>query len=164
MKDAKSDYWRKITIFKTLAVSKVVYLVLLTVIPNYKLLKVQIHFIWNKTPEEIKHKTLILDHKQGGLKCADGTPKIISPQCLWLKWLFDNSFHEWKVIPLFYIKKTFGNNFKVHTNLYCILKIKFYYQNFIKNSLQLDDLLSTPPELSLVFWAIFYGAINISKF
>ena len=110
----------KITIFKTLTLSKVVYLTLLAVVPNHiidELIKVQTNFIQKNTLAKIKHKILILDHKQGGLKCADVTFKITSLQCSWLKQLLDDTFHEWKVIPLFYIKKAFGNNFKFYSNL-----------------------------------------------
>ena len=61
----------KITIFKTLALSKVVCLVLLTVIPNHiidELIKVQTNLIWKNIVAKIKHKTLILNHEQSGLK------------------------------------------------------------------------------------------------
>ena len=107
-------------IFKTLAISNVVYLALLRVAPNHiinELIKIQINLIWKNTPGKIKRKTLKTDHKQGGLKCAHVTFEIISLQCSWLKWIFDDSFQGWKVMPLFYIKKAFGNNFKFHSNL-----------------------------------------------
>ena len=61
----------KITILKTLALSKDVCLALLTVVRSHikdELIEIQTNFIWKNTPAEIKHKTLILDHKQGGLK------------------------------------------------------------------------------------------------
>ena len=96
----------KMTIFKTLALSKVLYLSFLTVVPNYiidELIKIQTNFTWKNTPAKIKHKTLIIDHKQGSAKCADVTFKTISLQCLGLKQLFDDPLQEWKVIPLFYI-------------------------------------------------------------
>ena len=79
----------KITIFKRLARAKVVYLALLTVVPNRiidELIKIQ-------TNSKIKHKTLLLDHKQ-----VDVTFNITSLQCSWLKRIFDDSFLEWKVI------------------------------------------------------------------
>ena len=88
---------RKTAIFKTLALLKVAYLALLTVIPNHiidELIKVQSKFTWKSTPAKIKHKTLIRDHKQGGLKCTDVTLKTISLQCLGLNQLFDDSFHD----------------------------------------------------------------------
>ena len=96
------------------------YLALLTAAPNHiidELIKIETSFIWKSTPAKIKHKTLILDHKQDGLKCADVNFTMINLQCLWLKRHFEDSFHEWKVIQHFYIKKKFGNNFKFHYNL-----------------------------------------------
>ena len=59
----------------------------------------------------------MLDHTEGSSKCADVTFKIISLQCSSLKWLFGDSSHERKVILPFYIKKAFGGNFKLHSNL-----------------------------------------------
>ena len=58
-----------------------------------------------------------MDYQNGGLKNVDVFFKIISLQCSWLRRLFDNSFHQWKVIPLFFINKTFGEHFKFHSNL-----------------------------------------------
>ena len=58
-----------------------------------------------------------MDYQNGGLRNLDVFFKIISLQCSWFKRLFDNSFHQWKVIPLFFINKTFGNHFKFHSNL-----------------------------------------------
>ena len=48
-----------------------------------------------------KHKTLILEYTHRGLKCADLTFKIISLQNSWVKRLYNESFHEWKMITLF---------------------------------------------------------------
>ena len=58
-----------------------------------------------------------MDYQNGGLKNVDLFFKIISLQCSWFRRLFDNSFHQWKVIPLFFINKTFGEHFKFHSNL-----------------------------------------------
>ena len=58
-----------------------------------------------------------MDYQNGGLKNVDVFFKIISLQCSWFRRLFDNSFHQWKVIPLFFINKTFGEHFKFHSNL-----------------------------------------------
>ena len=38
-------------------------------------------------------------------------------QCSWVRRLHVDSFHEWKVIPLKLIKKSFGSHFKFHSNL-----------------------------------------------
>ena len=48
--------------------------------------------------------------KDGGLKNVDIRRKIISLQCSWIKRLYADSFHEWKIIPLHLISKIFGKN------------------------------------------------------
>ena len=42
--------------------------------------------------------------------------EIISLQCPWVK-LYDESFPEWKIIPLTLIKNTFGECFIFHSHL-----------------------------------------------
>ena len=110
----------KIIVFKSLAISKIVYLSLLTNVPNNiveELKKIQKNFLWNFTAPKIKHSTTRMDYQNGGLKNVDFFFKIISLQCSWFRRLFDNSFHQWKVIPLFFINKTFGEHFKFYSNL-----------------------------------------------
>ena len=58
-----------------------------------------------------------MDYQTSGLKNVDFFFKIISLQCSWFRRLFDNSFCPWKVIPLFFINKAFGEHFKFHSNL-----------------------------------------------
>ena len=43
--------------------------------------------------------------------------KIIALQCYWIRRLYDNSFYEWKWIPLHLIEKSFGTSLKFHSNL-----------------------------------------------
>ena len=112
----------KVIVFKSLAISKIVYLYLslLTNVPNKiveELIKIQKNFLWNFTAPKIKHSTTRMDYQNGGLRNVDVFFKIISLQCSWFRRLFDNSFHQWKVIPLFFINKTFGEHFKFHSNL-----------------------------------------------
>ena len=62
----------KIAVFKTLAISKLVYMALLTVIPNHitdKVAKIQRSFIWHDSPPKTKYETLRMEFKAGGLKC-----------------------------------------------------------------------------------------------
>ena len=92
------------------------------------------------------------------------TFKIINLQCSWLKQLFDDSFHEWKVIPFFYIKKVFGNNFKFHSDLDYkfrnnVLLSKFYEKILSNWIFTLIHLQSSP----LVFWTNFYGTIKMCE-
>ena len=58
-------------IFKTLAIFKLVYLALLTVIPDHitdEVTKIQKSFIWHDSSPKIKHETLRMEFKAGGLK------------------------------------------------------------------------------------------------
>ena len=61
----------KITIFKTLAISKVVHLALVTNVPQIitdQLNKIQKDFIWNRKHPKIRHSTLCNTHENGGFK------------------------------------------------------------------------------------------------
>ena len=94
-------------------------------------------FFRNNSSPKIKHETLCNDYKAGGLKNVDIPSKIIALQCSWIRRLYDNSFHEWKLIPLYLIEKSFGASFKFHSNiLFKSNKIKFFpsfYKQIILN-------------------------------
>ena len=111
----------RILIFKTLAISKIVFLASQTTIPNdmvEKLMKIQEDFVWLGKKTKINYSTLCNSHETGGLKNIDIRAKIISLQCSWVKRLFDDNFHEWKLIPkhlferTFVIEKCFHSHFK----------------------------------------------------
>ena len=122
----------KIVIFKTIALSKIVFQSFITTMPKYvvnKLEKMHKAFLWNNsTPKikhetlcndcnKIKHETLCNDYKAGGLKNVNIPNKIIALQCSWIRRLYDDSFHEWKLIPLYLIEKSFCSSLKFHSNL-----------------------------------------------
>ena len=88
---------RKITIFKTLAISKIMHLPSVTVLRNStitKLNKIHEEFIWNHKKPKIKEKTLINNFDNGGLKDVGIPSKITSLQSSWVKRLFDTNFDE----------------------------------------------------------------------
>ena len=92
----------KITISKTLAISKIVNLSLVSNVPTEiinKLNKIQKEFICNGNNPKIKHSILHNKYENGGLKNVDILYKVISLQCSWIKRLFDNSSHPWKIKP-----------------------------------------------------------------
>ena len=98
----------KITIFKTLAISKVIHLALVTNVPQViidQLNKIQKDFIWNRKYPKIKHSTLCNTHENGGLKSVHIPNKLTSLQCSWIKRLYDTTTHCWKQIPASLIKK-----------------------------------------------------------
>ena len=87
----------KITVFKTLAISKIVHLALVKVIPNsviFELDKIKKHFKWKNSNPKIKQDALCKDYENGGLKSVDITFEIISSHCSWVKRLYDSSTHD----------------------------------------------------------------------
>ena len=110
----------KIVIFKTITISKIVSKSFITTVPKHivnELKKIQKAYFWNNSSPKIKHETLRNDYKAGGLKNVDIPNKIIALQCSRIRRLYDNSFHEWKFIPLYLIEQSFGTSFKFHSNL-----------------------------------------------
>ena len=87
--------------------------------------------------QKIKNETLCSDFKHYGLKNVNIQKKIISLQCSWVRRLHDNSFHEWKVILLKLIKKSFGSHVKFHSNLVfnisCINDFPSFYLDIFCN-------------------------------
>ena len=141
----------KIVIFKTLAISKIVFQSMITPVPRHivnELERIQKAFLWKNSSPKIKHETLCNDYKGGGLKNIDILNKIISLQCSWIRRLYDNSFHEWKLIPLFLIKNSFGSSFKFHSNLFFKRnKIKFFPSFYKEIFLYWKKYLTRKPEI-----------------
>ena len=108
----------KIIVFKALAISKIVYLALVKTISNsiiQELSKIQKEFIWKIRNPKIKHDTLYKYYENGGLKNVDIMYKVVSLQCSWIKRLYDNNSHNWKVIPLHMITQKLGKKFLFHS-------------------------------------------------
>ena len=98
----------KITIFKTLAISKIIHLSLVTNVPTQIINKIQKEFIWNGSNPKIKHSTLCNRYENGGLKNVDILSTVIVLQCSWIKRIYDNSTHPWKIIPSYLIDTYLG--------------------------------------------------------
>ena len=93
--------------------------------------------LFGKAKRQKLNSTLCNGYENGGLKNVDLRNKITSIQCSWVKRLFEDDFHDWKVIPLFLIGKHLGKNFKFHNNIDLskdiLSKFPSFYQNiFIK--------------------------------
>ena len=104
-----------------------------------ELQKIQRNFLWQNSRPKIKHKTFSNSFETGGLKNVDINLKVISLQCSWVKKLFDENFHEWKIIPLHLIRITFGQDFKFHSNLsydtkllFCNYSFPVFYKNIFR--------------------------------
>ena len=128
----------KIIIFKTLTISKIVYLTFLTVIPNSlieELQKIQKTFIWHSSRPKISNKTLCNNFENDGLKHVDISSKIISLQCSWLRKLCDENFHEWKIITFHVINKYLRKSFKFHSCIFFDRKLLIKFSEFYRNIL-----------------------------
>ena len=91
----------KITVFRTLAISKIVHLPSVKIIPNsiiQELNKIEKEFILKTRNPKTKHDNLCKNNENGGLKNVDIIYKVVSLQCSWIKRLYDNNSHNWKVI------------------------------------------------------------------
>ena len=84
----------KITIFKTLAISKIINHSLITNVSMEiikELNRIKKEFLWNGNKPKIKHTIFCNKHEHGGLKDVDILSKIICSQYSWIKRLYDNS-------------------------------------------------------------------------
>ena len=52
------------------------------------------------------------------LKNFDISAKIVSLQCFWIRRLYDNYFHKWKLIKLHLITMSFRSNFRLGSNIF----------------------------------------------
>ena len=104
----------KIVVVKAIAISKIVFQAFIATVPKHivnELKKNTRSFFWNTSSPKTKHETLCNDYKTGGLNNVDIPSKFIALQCSWIRRLYDNSFHEWKLIPLYLIEKSLGTSF-----------------------------------------------------
>ena len=98
-----------------------------------------------------------------GLKNVDIDLKVISLQCSWIKKLYDENFHEWKVIPLHLTRITFGQNFKFHSNLSNDAKLLTNFPVFYKNIFRYwSQHFTVFPEFPSCILSTFYGITKLS--
>ena len=93
----------RISVFKILALSKILYISSMKTVPKFipeKPDKLQKSFVWKTKKPKIKHSTLIRDYSEEGLKEVDIKSKIVALQLTWIRRLHDGNFHPWKLIPL----------------------------------------------------------------
>ena len=84
-------------------------------------------------------------------------------QCSWVKKLFEDNFHDWKVIPLFLVGKHVGENFKFHNNIDAnnnmLLRFPSFHQDvFIK---WINNYPSKPTVPSMILFEVIWFNSNI---
>ena len=142
------DQWRtrdltfygKVLVFKTLALSRIVFSALNTCIPQDiigKINKIMYGFLWNKT-ERIKRCTLISPHISGGLNVTDIESFFDSLQASWINRLFGHNGNcSWKCIPIFYFNSIAPWNVLQFSNFISIKQfpwlknLPLFYQNVL---------------------------------
>ena len=77
--------------------------------------------------------TLCNNFTEGGLKNADIKHKILALRCSWIQRLYNENFHEWKLISPRYTHKAFGKNVKFYSNLHIPSDLIFTFPNFYQN-------------------------------
>ena len=111
----------KIKVFKSLAISKITHLALVKIAPPSiikQLSKTLKNFIWNGLNPKIKNWTINNNnYENGGLKNINIVVKISSLQSSWIKRLFNENFHDWKILPLHIAHKSLGKRLMFHSNL-----------------------------------------------
>ena len=123
----------KIIIFKTLALSKFVFLAQVLAIPSEITTTTgrrQREFLWNSSNVKIKHDPICNDFQNGGLKNVDISSKSSSWQCSWVKKLYDRNSHDCKLIPMDFINNAFGKNFIFHSNLSFKTSVLHHFPTF----------------------------------
>ena len=106
-----------ITIFKSLALSKITHLAIVKI---DQLNKIQKNFIWNWLNPKIKNSTVNNDYENAGFKNVNIAAKTSSLQCSWIKdYSMENSMtgKSFHVIPYFGKNFVFNSNLQVNTKL-----------------------------------------------
>ena len=147
----------KITILKSLALSKIIYqCAVLTAPPNFveSVNDIAYQFLWSKKPAKVKKETIIANYKHGGLKMIDITSFIKAQKVTWVKRLLSSDDASWKALPKLFFNELLGlDTFKC--NMKCETKPKnfpgFYWQilkcwNEVKNVINTNKT-KTPPEI-----------------
>lgn len=117
----------KISVVKTLALSKLVHLFMTLPNPSNAFLKalesVIYQFIWSGSKDKIKRTTLIGKIEQGGLNMTHLESFCNSLKVIWVKKVIDNlNSSDWKILFLTTVEK-FGENHLWYGNNYMKCKI-----------------------------------------
>ena len=126
----------KIVILKSLAISKLIYVISSAQVPTYYVTKIQQNinsFIWNNGSPKVKNEVLQKNIKDGGLKAPNFAVQLTSIRIMWIKrFLMDNNA-RWKFLssaffPLFDLKDIFVSRCDVE---FLCLNIPDFYKEIL---------------------------------
>ena len=138
----------KITIFKTLDISKLIYNAFLSEVPQYiitVLQKIQSNFLWGDKRPKIKQDTLCNSFEKGGLQSVDIELKLTSLKISWIMRLYEENAHQWKIIPLFFLNKAFGPDNPFHSHFHPKKSLLNHLPCFYQTIITKWHTCSSPP-------------------
>ena len=83
---------------------------------------------------KIKYETLCNNYNAGGANNVDTLSKFIALPCSWIRRLYDNSSHEWNLILLSFIERSFGTSFEIHSKLLFRTNKTIFFQSFYREN------------------------------
>ena len=145
----------KITVLKSLIFSKIVFVSFLSNIPNCiikNLIRLKNEFLWDGKPPKIKHSAMVGSYERGGLRDLDIERRLRALRLSWVRRLYDETEHEWKIIPTFFIEKFAKNIFYPNLKIKIKNKLPAFYKNVIQaweeisacNPLTMENVLVQP--------------------
>ena len=103
----------RILVFKSLAMSKVIYQCNNLEIPEdiiKQLNTLAFDFVWQNKPNKVKRDTIISDYEQGGLRMLDVECFIDAQKVMWVKRLIKPGNGSWKSYPNLLMGMVAGNH------------------------------------------------------
>ena len=94
-------------------------------------------FLWGGRKPKIKHSSLIGEYKDGGLRDVDILSSFKSPKVSWIRRLFDDNFHPWKLFAEHFLrpiggKHIFHENLKTTKSVHGLVKeLPEFYRNVL---------------------------------
>jgi hypothetical protein len=139
----------RITIFKSLAFSKVIYQCSNLAVPENvikELNQIAFNFVWHGKPDKVKRTTIIADYQEGGLKMLDVVSFINAQKVMWVKRLLAKTEEgSWKVYPKRLLSKLLhGHSFQCNFEL---KNVKFPMQPFYRQLFEAWEKTKEDPGL-----------------
>jgi hypothetical protein len=137
----------RITIFKSLAFSKIIYQCSNLAVPENiitELNQIAFEFIWHGKPDKVKRTTVIADYDEGGLKMLDVQCFINAQKVMWVKRLLAKKDEgSWKIYPQRFLSKIlYNHSFQCNFDL---KNVKFPMQPFYKQLFEAWNKLKEDP-------------------
>jgi hypothetical protein len=111
----------RITVFKSLAFSKIIYQCNNLAVKDDFLKQVNqlaFQFIWGYKQDKVKRTAVIAKYEKGGLKMLDVTCFVEAQKVMWVKRLLKKDEGSWKTYPKYMLSKILGNHsFQCNTDI-----------------------------------------------